>query len=151
MKWTVAKAEICDAAIISAFQLAMAEESEGTSLNPDILRKGVEAVLEDASKGSYFVVRAESGETAGSLMVTKEWSDWNNCSYWWIQSVYVKPEYRGQGAFRALYAEVRRRAVADGSTCLRLYVDRTNFKAQECYHKLGMDECHYLMYEQSFK
>lgn len=56
-------------------------------------------------------------------MVTKEWSDWNNCSYWWIQSVYVKPEYRGQGAF----------------------------KAQECYHKLGMDECHYLMYEESFK
>ena len=27
----------------------------------------------------------------GSLMLTTEWSDWSNCNYYWIQSVYVRP------------------------------------------------------------
>ena len=31
---------------------------------------------------------------------------------------------------------------------VRLYVDKTNYPAQQVYKKLGMDECHYLMYEE---
>ena len=30
---------------------------------------------------------------------------------------------------------------------VRLYVDKYNQKAQTVYQKLGMSECHYLMYE----
>ena len=30
---------------------------------------------------------------------------------------------------------------------VRLYVDRHNTNAQKVYRKLGMEECHYLMYE----
>lgn len=37
------------------------------------------------------------GEFAGSLMITFEWSDWRNGYYWWIQSVFVRPQYRGRG------------------------------------------------------
>lgn len=126
----------------------MAMESEGTSLDGEKVLKGVCAALMDPSKGTYYLVKTEEGETAGSLFVTKEWSDWNDCWYWWIQSVYVRPEFRRQGAFTALYGKVRELSQADGSTCLRLYVDRNNVKAQKCYQKQGMAECHYLMYEE---
>lgn len=149
MNWIIDNAKMTDAEVITDFQLLMAEESEGTTLDRETVLKGVTAGIEDPAKGLYFVARTPEGEAAGSLFLTKEWSDWNNCSYWWIQSVYVRPEFRRQGAFSSLYAEVRRLGKAEGTTCLRLYVDRENVSAQECYHKQGMAECHYLMYEET--
>ena len=148
MNWKVEKGTEAEAGKIAEFQIDMALESEGAILDRDKILNGVRAGLSDPAKGTYYIVRTESGETAGSLLVTKEWSDWNNCWYWWIQSVFVKPEYRRQGAFTYLYETVRAFAKQEGSTCLRLYVDRSNRKAQKCYKKQGMDECHYLMYEE---
>lgn len=151
MNWKVEKGTEADAGKIAEFQIDMALESEGAILDRDKILNGVRAGLSDPAKGTYYIVRTESGETAGSLLVTKEWSDWNNCWYWWIQSVFVKPEYRRQGAFTYLYETVRAFAKQEGSTCLRLYVDRSNRKAQKCYKKQGMDECHYLMYEETLQ
>lgn len=151
MNWKVEKGTIADAGTIAGFQVDMALESEGTVLDADTIAKGVSAGLSDPVKGTYYLVKTEDGETAGSLFLTKEWSDWNNCWYWWVQSVYIRPEYRRKGAFTFLYGTVRRFAVDDGAANLRLYVDRNNTNAQECYRKQGMDECHYLMYEEPIK
>ena len=46
------------------------------------------------------------------------------------------------------YAKVKELAKEAGVTQIRLYVDKTNFRAQKVYQKLGMAECHYLMYEE---
>ena len=124
----------------------MALESEGTVLDVERVRKGVAAVMEDESKGTYIVARIE-GRPVASLMITREWSDWNNGWYWWIQSVYVMPEHRGQGIFRAMYTKVIELANDQNIAQVRLYVDRHNTHAQKVYQKLGMEECHYLMYE----
>lgn len=146
---TIERGSIRDLDAIAQFQVDMALESEGTALDPETVRRGVEACLNDASKGTYFIARHEDGSVMGSLLVTTEWSDWNNCDYWWIQSVFVRPEFRHQGVFTSLYNEVRSLAKQAGSTCLRLYVDKTNARAQATYKKLGMGECHYLMYEEN--
>ena len=135
-----------DIEAITGFQIAMALESEGTVLDAEKVRNGVTAVMEDESKGTYIVARTEDRPVA-SLMITREWSDWNNGWYWWIQSVYVMPEYRGQGIFRAMYTKVIELAKEQKIAQVRLYVDRQNTNAQEVYQKLGMEECHYLMYE----
>ena len=103
--------------------------------------------MEDPYKGTYIVAKTEDA-TVGSLMLTREWSDWTNRWYWWIQSVYVTPEFRGKGVYRAMYTKVKELAKEAGVTQIRLYVDKTNFRAQKVYQKLGMDECHYLMYEE---
>ncbi len=132
---------------IAQFQVDMAQESEGTSLDKERVVKGVTAVMEDKYKGTYIIARAD-GKAIGSLMLTREWSDWTNRWYWWIQSVYVRPEYRGKGAYRAMYAKIKEMAHQEGVTQVRLYVDKTNYPAQQVYQKLGMDECHYLMYEE---
>lgn len=126
----------------------MALESEGLVLDGDVVAKGVKAALEDESKGIYIIAETE-GKNIASLMITREWSDWNNGWYWWIQSVYVVPEFRSKGVFKAMYAKVGEFAAQEQVLQVRLYVDKTNTNAQRVYQRLGMEECHYLMYEAS--
>jgi ribosomal protein S18 acetylase RimI-like enzyme len=52
--------------------------------------------------------------------------------------------------FRALYAEVERRARAEGAVGLRLYVERDNARAQQTYVSLGMEEEPYRMLRRGF-
>ena len=141
---------IYDIEAITGFQTAMALESEGTVLDQDKVRRGVSAVMEDESKGKYIVARTEDKPVA-SLMITREWSDWNNGWYWWIQSVYVMPEYRGKGIFKAMYTKVIEMAKEQNVAQVRLYVDRHNTTAKKVYQKLGMEECHYLLYESTLE
>ena len=138
---------MADARTIVEFQIDMALESEGTVLNRETILNGVSEGLSDPAKGTYYLRRTENGQTAGSLFLTKEWSDWNNCNYYWIQSVYVRPESRHQGVFKELFDFAKTIAQSDGAGALRLYVDRYNFSAQKVYQSLGMHESHYLMYE----
>lgn len=147
MEIIIIEAEAQHIGDIKEFQLAMALETEGLKLDGDILEKGIEAVINDSSRARYFI--AKVGEKiAGMLMITTEWSDWRNGWVWWIQSVYVAPEYRNRGVYSSLYSfikeEVSRREDVRG---LRLYVDKRNAKAQAVYQKLGMNGDHYTTYE----
>ena len=94
---------------IAQFQMAMAMESEGTALDADKVHRGVTAAINDSNKGTYIIAKI-GNKAVGSLMLTREWSDWNNCWYWWVQSVYVLPQYRGKGIYRAMYAHVKQLA-----------------------------------------
>ena len=97
----------------------------------------------------FYLVAEKDGEIAGSLMVTTEWSDWRNGVVWWVQSVYVRDEYRRQGIYRGLYEEVKTLSNNDESVCgFRLYVEKDNVNAQKTYESLGMIETDYLMYEE---
>ena len=93
MEVTITKGQTEDIEVIAQFQVDMAMESEGTLLDKDTVTKGVSAAMKDENKGVYYVARV-AGKAVGSLMLTREWSDWNNGYYVWIQSVYVAPEYR---------------------------------------------------------
>jgi ribosomal protein S18 acetylase RimI-like enzyme len=107
----------------------------------------VAAVLADPHKGLYFVAE-DDVQVVGQVCLTYEFSDWRNGWMWWIQSVYVRPEYRRQGVFRALYEHVYQSAVADPEVIgLRLYVERDNHGAQEVYKRLGMERTGYLVLE----
>ena len=136
-----------DIETIAQFQINMAMESEGYKLNQEQIVRGVSAVMSDANKGTYLVARVD-GIAVGSLLLTREWSDWNNCWYWWVQSVYVMPQYREQGIYRTMYSHVKGMTQSENVSQVRLYVDKSNYSAQRVYQKLGMQECHYLMYEE---
>ena len=105
MPWTVRAATPADAPLVIEFNRRLAEESEGKTLDPAVLGPGVRAALADPRKALYFLAEAE-GSVAGQMMVTYEWSDWRNGWLWWIQSVYVRPEARRRGVFRALFEHV---------------------------------------------
>lgn len=145
---TVRTATTEDADLLARFNTAMAQETEDKTLDSETVRAGVEGMLNAPSRGFYLVaVRSET--IVGSLMVTTEWSDWRNGLFWWIQSVYVRPEARRTGVYTALHRTVRERAAADEEVCgLRLYVEERNETARETYEALGMTEMSYRMYEE---
>ena len=142
----IAPSDLSYAPAIARFQVDMAMESEGYALDYGRTLKGVGSVLQDDNKGRY-VLAFIDGKPVASLMITREWSDWNCCWYLWIQSVYVSPDYRKNGIYKAMYEEVLRLAKSEGVSQVRLYVDKDNKKAQTVYQNVGMSECHYLMYE----
>lgn len=146
-KYLIEKGNSADIEAIAHFQVEMAMESEGTSLSLERVTRGVTMAMDDEAKGQYIVARCE-GKVVGSLMLTREWSDWNCQWYWWIQSVYVEPLHRGKGVYRAMYERVKQMARNENVSQVRLYVDKTNSTAQHAYQHLGMTETHYLMYEE---
>src|SRR3954468_9724827 len=135
-----------DAEVITAFNAAMALETEHKQLDPSVLRAGVEAAIARPTSSKYFLAEIE-GRVVGQLMVTFEWSDWRNADFWWIQSVYVPPDSRPRGVFAALYRHVEQLARTAGACGLRLYVERDNTGAQTAYRRLGMTDAGYLVYE----
>jgi ribosomal protein S18 acetylase RimI-like enzyme len=140
-------AQKSDVDALVEFNQAMAIETENKRLDTAILRPGVEGVFADANKG-FYVVADDGIKIIGGLMVTFEWSDWRNAWFWWIQSVYVLPEARGQGIYSSLYEFVKKKAEEAGNVCgYRLYVEKDNLRAQRIYEKSGMEASHYLMYE----
>ncbi|WP_163934236.1 GNAT family N-acetyltransferase [Paraferrimonas sp. SM1919] len=147
-KATIRKAQLHDAQAIVDFNQAMALETEDLQLDSTIITKGVSTLLAEPQRGFYLVAEVD-GVLAGSLMVTFEWSDWRAKDYWWIQSVYIKPEFRRQGIYSKLYQEVKDQATANGGAAsFRLYVEKDNQRAQSTYQALGMKPCQYDMYEQ---
>ena len=84
----------------------------------------------------------------GCLMITYEWSDWRNGVMWWIQSVYVRPEYRNKGVFRALFNHIEQLAHNRADVkALRLYVMQDNQSGKNTYEALGMRDSQYIIYE----
>ena len=145
----VRPATAADLDFIVEGNLAMALETEKLALDQAVLREGVRTLLEQRAPGAYWVAERH-GAVVGQLMITYEWSDWRNRLVWWIQSVYVTPEARQHGVFRALYAHVRQAAETAGAGGLRLYVDNTNGKAKQVYAALGMNGDHYSVFEDMF-
>lgn len=136
-----------DAGVIAGFQILMARETEGLELDPGLVDKGVRAVFADPAKGEYWVAESDRRVIA-SLLTTPEWSDWRAATVLWIQSVYVIPEERGRGVYRALYEHLRRRVESSPELAgIRLYVDRRNANARQVYEKLGMSREHYELFE----
>jgi GNAT superfamily N-acetyltransferase len=127
---------------------AMALETEHRTLDPQVVRRGVAAALADSAHGRYFVAEDADGRPVGQLMVTYEWSDWRNGQFWWIQSVYVLPDSRRRGTFRALYEHVDTLARGSTGVCgLRLYVETDNLNAQRTYERCGMVDAGYRVME----
>ncbi|KCV68287.1 hypothetical protein H696_05206 [Fonticula alba] len=144
----------------------------------DNVTKGVAAVFENSARGFYLVAELHSDEgktdgtspetsnglaLAGCLLITTEWSDWWNAEYWWIQSTFVLPQFRGQRIFTSLYEHLTGLArtlnttpgAEDGETRLRvseirLYVEKQN-DARFVYDRLGFQDSGYLMMSLSLR
>ncbi|MDH5429530.1 MAG: GNAT family N-acetyltransferase [Nitrospirota bacterium] len=145
-----------DVDTISAFNAALARETEARMLDLQLLRSGVETILRDRSKGWYAVAESLAEPAlpivVGQILITCEWSDWRNGHFWWLQSLYVAKPYRQQGVFRQLYQYVYEQAQTNAEkVCgFRLYVERDNHEAHEAYAHIGFQETPYQMHEIEF-
>lgn len=129
------------------FQLKMALETENLLLSEKILQEGVSEVFKNHEKGKYYVALCEN-KIVASLLTTFEWSDWRNSTIIWLQSVYVIPEFRKKGIFKQMYEHIKKIVESSSNYCgIKLYVDKTNIKAQKVYDSVGMNGEHYITYE----
>lgn len=148
---SVRPASLDDLETIVDFSACLAHESEEIELDRSTVSAGVHAVLDDLSKGRYFIaqvsVNGGTGEVAGQLLITYEWSDWRNGMFIWIQSVYVEVAYRRKGVFTALYSHVADLAQSPGYCGVRLYVHDHNASARQTYANLGMVDAGYRVLE----
>ena len=160
MTLRIRAAHASDRDLLAQWATAMALETEHKQLDPHKVAAGVAAGLADSARARYFVAMRESllaGEETvalpvGTLMLTREWSDWRNGDWWWIQSVYVPPQHRRQGVFAALYRYVEQAARdTAGVIGLRLYVERDNAAAQRTYTALGMVDAGYRIFESELR
>ena len=144
---TVRPATVDDWEVIADFNTRLAFETEQKTLLPATIEAGVKVLLSQPVHGRYFLACVE-GNVVGQIMHTREWSDWRNGEIWWLQSVYVHPEYRGSGVFRELHGSLEKLArQTPGVIGLRLYVEQHNSKAQDAYRSLGLVDAGYTVME----
>jgi GNAT superfamily N-acetyltransferase len=136
-----------DAPVLARFNVLLAAETEQLTLEPERVLAGVRALFADPAKGLYYVTECR-GELVAQLMITYEWSDWRNGNIWWIQSVYVRQDFRGQGLFQQLFRYVQELAHAKKDVCsIRLYLHHDNQRARRSYAALNMQPTHYQIME----
>ena len=141
---------MADEPVITEFNLQLAMETEGLRLDPGRVKAGVTALLVDPAKGIYYIAEV-NGTIAGQLMITYEWSDWRNGNLWWIQSVYVRQDFRRKGVFGRLFKHLENLARARKDVrSLRLYMHVDNAAARRSYEKLGMHQTKYEVFELEF-
>lgn len=139
-------ATIEDTDIIVKYNILLAKETENIDLNVETVKKGVINLINDKSKGSYFLY-VKDNVVIGQAMITYEWSDWRNKNFWWIQSVYVNKDNRNQKVFKNIFNYIISLA-KDIDTCgIKLYVDENNQMAQDVYNSLGLKSSHYNLFE----
>ena len=150
-EFRVRRATHDDLPVLVDFNDRLAEETESKQLDLDTLRSGIAALLSDPQKGRYFVACQEE-TVVGQAMHTWEWSDWRNGQIWWLQSVYIAPEFRQQGVFRLLFKHLLSKAESDPNVVgLRLYVENENAPAQATYERLGLLPTSYSVMECLFQ
>ena len=144
----VRDAEPGDLETIVRFNQNLASESEHKTLDHDTVTLGVKDGLSDTNKCRYFIAEVE-GQVVGQTMITLEWSDWRNGYFWWIQSVYVEPDFRRRGIFSTLHHHIRKLAQNEKNVCgIRLYVYHDNDRAIQTYKQLGMTVTDYHLCEE---
>ena len=143
----IRKAKHTDQETIAGFQIKMAKETEALNLDWETVSNGVNAIFKNPGLGQYFLAEID-GKVVASLMTTFEWSDWRNSMVWWLQSVYILPEYRRKGIFRKMYGHVKNLVQQDEKVSgIRLYVATSNNRAQNTYEAVGMNGQHYRLFE----
>jgi len=135
-----------DVPTLIEYNLSLAYETESILLDKNVLRLGIEKALE-RNDVSYIVAELDN-KIVGQTMITSEWSDWRNAVIWWIQSVYVNPDYRKRGVFQNILKYIEKLAEETPEIkALRLYVKDDNQIARRAYQNLGMKNSGYLVYE----
>lgn len=153
-RFLIRPAHVGDLDRLVDFSLAMAQETEGRQLDQALLRQGTKALFDEPARGFYLVAEVQhqpNPTVVGQLMVTFEWSDWRNATFWWIQSVYVHPNWRRQGVYRTMHRHVLREARDRKDVCgVRLYVEKENQGAQTAYQRVGLLPSTYQVFEEDF-
>jgi GNAT superfamily N-acetyltransferase len=146
MQYNIEPATIADLPTLIELTLQEALEAENRDLSRSVVEKGIRAGLENRELAKYWVLKTEDHTPIASISIVREWSDWNAGFYWWIQSLFIQKNYRGQGLLQMLFAHVQEEASKAGAVELRLYVHRENRRACRAYEREGFSSSPYQIF-----
>lgn len=136
-----------DLDVLVSFNAALAAETERRALDLEVLRRSMQAILDDPRKGVYWLA-CEGDKVVGQLLHVDEWSTWRNANFMWLSDLYVLPAYRHRGVFKLLSENAMRIYHARKDVVgLRFYVDKDNTSVVPLYKKIGWEESNYNLWE----
>lgn len=83
------------------------------------------------------------GASAGYALVSKTFSHEAGGTVWWLEELYILPEYRGKGLGRSYFDFIEKAAAENGVRRLRLEVEPDNTRAAKLYSDLGYKPLNY--------
>ena len=143
MAFDIRRARSADLESLVSFAVVEAKEAEGITKDSERVRQGITTALHDESVAMYWVLEKNNTGVIGSVSIVKEWSDWNSGHYWWIQNMYILPEFRGKGLMERLIQALKDTARNEDAIELRLYVHKNNAQAISAYQKVGFFDSDY--------
>jgi len=144
-EYAIRPATPADLDTLVSFTLAEARDAERRTLDVEGARRGVRGAFDSPPRAAYWVAQTAAGRVVGSMSVVAEWSNFLGGDYWWIQSLYILPEHRGQGLVDKMLAHLSAQAMAAGALDLRLYGYNTNERALRAYQRCGFEVSPYIM------
>lgn len=133
--------------VLVDFNLRLGQETENRRLDADVMRRSMQAILQDERKGVYLIA-FDGDKPVGQIMYVYEWSTWRNANFMWLTDLYVLPEYRKRGVFKALCGYVMDFYNQQPDVIgLRFYVDKSNTSVVSIYQKVGWKESNYNLWE----
>ena len=73
----------------------------------------------------------DDSSVVGCVGVSPEWSDWWNCQYWWIISIFVDSAHRRRGVGSAMIRRVLASASERDVQTVNLRVEASNASAAD--------------------
>ena len=83
------------------------------------------------------------GASVGYALVSKTFSHEAGGTVWWLEELYILPEYRGKGLGRSYFDFIEKAAAENGVRRLRLEVEPDNTRAAKLYSDLGYKPLNY--------
>ena len=126
--------------IMEMMQVFYASPAVHTNGSDAIFSADIDACVGDSPYAEGFVMEAE-GAIVGYVMVAKSYSTEFGKPCIWIEDIYLRDAYRGQGLGRRLMDYV----TAQYTDCIfRLEVDEDNHRARKLYEKCGFSPLPYV-------
>ena len=135
-----------DAKSIAEFNVFFANKNENKQLSLPVTAAGVRRVFSTFYNGMY-IVAEKNDEIIGVAMMTREWSDWNNGSYYCIQDIFVLDDNNEILIHDALFEKVKSLANEHEEVCgVKLYVHKEDKEKQKHFENLGLKKEDYQVY-----
>ena len=150
MSSTIAVRKTVPADLDTLFQLYIDNGGGKIGQKRDLLRNGLRKLVSSPDLGFHIVAEAE-GETVGMLRICFEWSPYRDGTFWWVENVYVVPDWRRKGVYSAMHRHIHSEAEEDPTVCgIRLYTDEDNRGARRTYESVGMNGYRMEFFETDF-
>lgn len=139
----------CDRAVY----LAMAEEFYASdAVAHSVPRSHFERTFEELRRSDVYAegyLFEQKGEAAGYALVAKTFSQEAGGMVYWLEEIYVRPAYRGQGIAAKFLSFLIETASRHGAR-LRLEAEPENERAIELYRKRGFEPLPYIQLVKEF-